>query len=421
MKRYITILFALLPSMLVAQVEYTSQSISYNKQNVDISFDIKSGDKTLKNNLKMVLTPFLHNGADTLWFDSFEIFGTTKLKRERQEQALNGNKRWQPSAKQILEGESLSFATSTPYQKWMDGATLSVNRRVEGCGCDCYDGVVNLAESLKLYNPPTSTLAIITPSTTHYQVVNPHKQYKFDAEEMKVIFPVSMTKLYSDRYDNQEVLAKIIDAIKDLELNSEQLLNAIEIMGFASPEGTVKFNTQLGEGRATALRDYIKSQLPHLNDSHFYIINGAENWGGLRNAVAASDMKEKEQVLNIIDNKSGDERKWALKGINGGKSYRYMLDNLYPKLRNACYITVYFDELADVAADDINSANALLQSGNPQAALEILLQHQTDSRAWNSIGACMMHLERTDEAIYWLERAVEAGYNEARENLNYLK
>ena len=73
MKRYIVILFALAPYLLSAQVEYKSKQVAYNKQNVEVSFDVTSGKKSVKNNSKMILTPFLHKGNDTLKLNSFEI------------------------------------------------------------------------------------------------------------------------------------------------------------------------------------------------------------------------------------------------------------------------------------------------------------------------------------------------------------
>ena len=419
MKRYIVTLFALLPCVAFAQVNYDSKRVVYNKQRVEVTFDVASGEETLKNNTKMVLTPFLHNGADTLWLEPFEIFGSVKYKRERQEQALNGNKGWTLAANQIMQGEGYSFSTSTPYQSWMNGATLSVDRRVLGCGCDCFDGVEDLAKELKPYNPPAQLLAEVEPSVEHYTVVDTKKHYL--AKDKYVIFPVSQTKLYLDRYNNQQTLDEIIEVIKLIEACDEQQLNNIEMMGFASPEGTLKFNTELGEGRANALRKYIQGKMPHLKDEQFYIINGVENWGGLREMVVASDIKGKNDVLEIIDNRDGEERKRALKRLNNGTTYYYLLKNFYPQLRKACYIAVHYDELADVGAAEINKANELIRQNNPAEALEILKSHETDSRAWNSLGAAMIMLERVEEAIYWFEKAIEAGSDEAKENIKYLK
>lgn len=419
MKRYIVTLFALLPCVVFAQVSYDSKRVVYNKQNVEVTFDVTSGDKTLKKNTKMVLTPFLHNGADTLWLDSFEVFGSVKYKRERQEQALKGNKNWTLSSNQIMEGGSYSFTASTPYQSWMNGATLSVDRRVLGCGCDCYDGVEDLAEGLKPYNPPAQLLAEVEPSPEYYQIVDPHKHYLF--RDKQVIFPVSQTKLYLDRYNNEQTLNEIIEAIKALESSQEKQLGKIEMVGFASPEGTLKFNTKLGEGRANSLRSYIQSRMTHLEDEQFNIINGVENWDGLREMVATSDLNDKDAVLEIIDTKSGEDRKNALKRLNNGTTYRYLLKNFYPQLRKACYIAVYYDELADVAAADINKANELIRNNQPEEALELLWGHKADSRAWNSIGASLLLLERTDEAIEWFEKAIDNGSQEATENIKYLK
>lgn len=419
MKRYIVTLFALLPCVVFAQVNYDSKRVVYNKQNVEVTFDVTSGEKTLKKNTKMVLTPFLHNGADTLWLDSFEVFGAVKYKRERQEQALKGNKNWALSSNQIMEGGSYSFTASTPYQSWMNGATLSVDRRVLGCGCDCYDGVEDLAEGLKPYNPPAQLLAEVEPFPEYYQIVDPHKHYLF--RDKQVIFPVSQTKLYLDRYNNEQTLNEIIEAIKALESSQEKQLGKIEMVGFASPEGTLKFNTKLGEGRANSLRSYIQSQMTHLKDEQFNIINGVENWDGLREMVASSELNEKDAVLEIIDTKSGEDRKIALKRLNNGTTYRYLLKNFYPQLRKACYIAVYYDELADVAAADINKANELIRNNQPEEALELLWRHKADSRAWNSIGASLLLLERTDEAIEWFEKAIDNGSQEATENIKYLK
>ena len=74
-----------------------------------------------------------------------------------------------------------------------------------------------------------------------------------------------------------------------------------------------------------------------------------------------------------------------------------------------------------MAAEAINKANALIRNNEAEKALEILSKYEGDSRAWNSLGACMMQLERVDEAIAWFEKAIEAGSSEARENLKYLK
>jgi hypothetical protein len=55
-------------------------------------------------------------------------------------------------------------------------------------------------------------------------------------------------------------------------------------------------------------------------------------------------MVGKDQVLNIIDNVPESQRKARLQSLNGGRTYRGMLDILYPQLRSACYLDVWYDK-----------------------------------------------------------------------------
>ena len=85
-------------------------------------------------------------------------------------------------------------------------------------------------------------------------------------------------------------------------------------------------------------------------------------------------------------------------------------------LESAGWHKLHLDASLHPAAKDENDAYVQIEK-----ALEILSKYESDSRAWNSIGACMMQLERVEEAITWFEKAIEAGSAEARENLKYLK
>ena len=107
--------------------------------------------------------------------------------------------------------------------------------------------------------------------------------------------------------------------------------------------------------------------------------------------------------------------------LAGGKPYRYMLREFYPELRNACYISVYYDVLGDKGADAVNEANALIREGKYDEALAVLLEWKEDARAYNSIGVCYMMLEEDEEAARWFEKAIEAGNAEAARNLEQIR
>ncbi len=143
---------------------------------------------------------------------------------------------------------------------------------------------------------------------------------------------------------NSEHLTSILSAI-DLIFKSDSIkVSHVDIAGYASPEGDYDHNVELGQKRAEALKTYILNKEPRLTADKVAARSGGEDWYGLRKLVVESDMVGKDQVLNIIDNVPEAQRKDRLKALNGGRTYRSVLDVLYPQLRSACYIDVWYDK-----------------------------------------------------------------------------
>jgi hypothetical protein len=161
---------------------------------------------------------------------------------------------------------------------------------------------------------------------------------------MPVRYRLDNSVLDIDYSKNREHLETILNAL-DIILSSDSVKVArVDIEGYASPEGPLQRNQGLGQRRADALRDYILEKEPRLEMSQMKTISGGEDWYGLRELVISSDMVGKDQVLNIIDNVPESQRKARLQSLNGGRTYRGMLDILYPQLRSACYLDVWYDK-----------------------------------------------------------------------------
>lgn len=138
----------------------------------------------------------------------------------------------------------------------------------------------------------------------------------------------------------------------------------VVIVGSASPEGTLAFNDRLAWNRAVALKDFLLRNTAFPADS-MTLFNGSEDWRGLRRMVAASDLYEREEILRIIDNvpvKKG--RELELMKLSGGRPYLYMLEHMFPELRNAAFIKVYYENLPDPAAEALATGGG---AGEPRA------------------------------------------------------
>ena len=148
-------------------------------------------------------------------------------------------------------------------------------------------------------------------------------------------FEVNQTYIQPEYMNNPVELAKIRAMIDELRVDQDITINRLDLIGYASPEGSLAGNKRLSEGRALALKNYLSRRYTFA-PSLYHVVFGGENWDGLVKALEAGDMDYKEEVLAIIDNYPLEtERKAKLKQLQSGMPYQYLLRNVYPRLRVA--------------------------------------------------------------------------------------
>ena len=131
-----------------------------------------------------------------------------------------------------------------------------------------------------------------------------------------------------------------------------------------------------------------------------------------------SSIKEKEAVLAIMDKDISDEqKKTEIKAIENGAVWKKMLKEVYPHLRCARYLAVYYDSTDDVV-ERINKANAEIRNGDYVGAYQALSSVSEDTRAFNSIGVSLMMQGKFEEAMPWFEKALAAGHLSAQKNID---
>jgi len=152
-------------------------------------------------------------------------------------------------------------------------------------------------------------------------------------------FPVGKSIIDPDHADNRTELSKIRGNL-DLIRNQEAVeITKVIITGYGSPEGRYALNEKLSIERAQAMIDYMKQAYSEYFTPYteFEISSVPEDWEGVAELVDEDGYLtdiEKDKIFEIIDfNDDIDGRDVELRKINDGKTYRYMLDNLYPRLR----------------------------------------------------------------------------------------
>ena len=163
---------------------------------------------------------------------------------------------------------------------------------------------------------------------------------------------------YRDNAANMKALTQGIQTIKG---NPCVQLQHIRILSAASPEGNSALNKRVAKRRGERLRDYLKETLV-LPDSIFTVSSAGEDWQGLASLIAREKTPWRDKALQIIrhtpewvtrNGKVVDGRKRQLQNLDGGKAWKYMLDNHFYTLRTGAVVVC---EVKTLAAESTPSA-----------------------------------------------------------------
>ena len=179
---------------------------------------------------------------------------------------------------------------------------------------------------------------------------------------------------YRDNAANMKALTQGIQTIKG---NPCVQLQHIRILSAASPEGNSALNKRVAKRRGERLRDYLKETLV-LPDSIFTVSSAGEDWQGLASLIAKEKTPWRNKAIQIIrhtpewvtrNGKVVDGRKRQLQNLDGGKAWKYMLDNHFYTLRTGAVVVC---EVKTLAAESTPSAAEarLEQARSEQARLE---------------------------------------------------
>ena len=222
-------------------------------------------------------------------------------------------------------------------------------------------------EAKKLYTMPTSEpLTFYISSLSSF--IDPTPRYLLQVIERKatanmayrVDFEVGKATVEEYLRDNYSEIGRIKDNLRTLMNNEVYDLDSIIVTAFASPEGSLKANTDLCRRRAESVGAYFDKFVKHYQDSlrreagmsidltsgdgrmtsvyqgmdiRFLSRNGGENWKQLTQEVEINEVLDDEQkaeYLELLQLSDLDARESRLKRL---KDYRYIKDVIYPACR----------------------------------------------------------------------------------------
>lgn len=441
--------------------------------NVEIDFTMDFSEMTpLKRNTLMQVTPMLRSNTsdDFLALTPFLLTGKTRdIVLQRYMAADKDHLYRKPARKPMFilspkrgREQQVHYATQVPFAAWMKDASLILCSENTGCA-DCPLG---MEENVFVPN----VLFPLYEAHYKYASVVPEGELLKRREESLMAY----INFVVDRYEILPSLGNNPQELKRVDIKMQEMINdksisidKLSLVGYASPEGGVEHNLKLSRNRVNSFADYLVAKYPPFRGKYSTEAKG-QDWDGLRSAIAESNLREKDEIIHIIDNVAVRERSNALKNLNGGETYATLLQDFYPPLRRSevifSFVVKGFDlseakemikvhprrlSLAEVyavvqsypqgsqeqydtwitAVDAFPKApepviNAVIMdfdAGRYEQALRLLERRKDNVHLWGLLGVAYAYNERYEEAEKYLIWAVQKNLPNARHNLDELK
>lgn len=357
-------LFVFVLNISVANAQDELKVVSHHFTQADdslyITFDYEHPNMNVSANKAIYYTPFIGDQERIKELPSISLMGKFYLKNYDRKWAVKSKKQKRAfvanGKTQVLtnnrKGQTYTYNAGVAYEPWMKNASLYI--RNEDCGCG------------KVIEKQTESVARIQPQQQEYTpsfftayIVPQVEMVKNRSVECEAVldFIVGKSDLILDRNNNAAEMMKIIETLNSIKNDDKVKVTAIDIYGYASPEGNIEANRLLSVDRALVLKSYLMSQYTY-PASYYGAHFGYEDWDGLIKVLQTSGKPYAEAIINIIENTDDVyTRKSLIEKYQNGVPYKEMLQRYYPPLRR-----VVFKASFEVDAFDIEEAKALVHT-----------------------------------------------------------
>ena len=320
------------------RVKYVRNYLKQEGDSLLINMDIDMTRMDLKTNRAQILTPVLCANDEEIELPKVLIQGTTRNKAFMRELELNDNAYYEfmnnlPYSIVKPKG-MLNYRLSVPFEPWMSEAFLDVEEDLCGCGdlsriarTRVFDGLTKDVIAAPLYR--------VRPQLAYIQPEVEQIKRRQEIGNAYLDFPRGKNEIYPNFGNNPAELAKIDNMIRTIAMNKDITVQRVYMVGYASPESSLKFNTDLSRARSESLMRYFSSNST-IPSSLYETRTGGEDWNGFRILLEDFPLPpaEKREIFNLMNTiVDVDAREKAISKIAGGRPYRLIYDELYPKLR----------------------------------------------------------------------------------------
>lgn len=298
---------------------------------VTVNFIFNPQDYSLGRNNKIIVTPALVNGFDTIRFNPLTVAGKHGWYYE-----IRNSHTPLTSLYRAGKGQPVGYSSTIDYQPWMEHCTFTlISDTISCCGGEgLRRGSTSIFEPI--WGPPrfTETFNYIAPLDTM------EKRFELSGRA-NVRFIVNKTDIDWSYANNYVELDSILRTVRVVRNNPDAAVDSIILTGYASPEGPYANNVRLADGRTEVVKEYVRNNAD-FPSSVYHTASVPEDWQGLRAWLVTSNLDNRDEMVAFIDNYDGPiAAKNDRFAQQFPKEYPWLLTNVYPPLRHTDYRITY--------------------------------------------------------------------------------
>ncbi len=223
---------------------------------------------------------------------------------------------------------------------------------------------------------------------------------KYDAD---IHFLINQANVRANQTITSE-MGRLSEKMIATQGDSTLQLAEVNISSYASPEGSLDFNTKLAEKREQTTQAFLKDRMKKDKVTEFGELTAnftPEDWEGFQKLVAASNIQDKELILSVLSMyKDTEQREREIRNLSS--IFDQLADQILPQLRKS-RITASInvigksdDEIRNLLANDpsklnveemLYAANLCDNNADKMAAYKkAVSQYPDDYRVYNDLG-----------------------------------
>ncbi|MDE7387712.1 MAG: hypothetical protein K2M97_00510 [Muribaculaceae bacterium] len=222
---------------------------------------------------------------------------------------------------------------------------------------------------------------------------------KYDAD---IMFLINQANIRDNQLRSEAVTA-LNRQIDEASADSRREIEEINVQSYASPDGTMEFNSKLAQQREKNTVDYMNKQLKGKSFKDLTADYTPEDWEGFRRLVQASNIQDKDVILSVLSMYSDpDQRDRELRNLTN--VFEQLAEEILPQLRYSrisAKINVigksddemraaYAADPSGLTVDELLYLASITEGNDKKAQIYSTAAelYPTDYRTFNNVGLC---------------------------------